>query len=289
MDSTCFTCQLAVAALKSTFSDMGTNWLGWTLIFLIPLLVVVFRKARQAPKRQRWNAVKKQWKSELRDTFALWFGVTAFVFSYELFWNQPSEIRARAAAIEPPPIVFKVPSPPVITYPGHSSQPQEQSRLVVTSVVGQPVKNAQNVRGFVLNITYANRGTIPVISMTHRTAMMLNTGEITPKQQAEAEAVMHSPNAAIPAVDGVEIEPGDTPKHYFSFPGADEQIVQMAATAQTVLDGKLRMYLFVRFKYRDRNLGKGEVRVTEFCGWFQGTFDMWHNCADNRIYTTKEP
>jgi hypothetical protein len=62
----------------------------------------------------------------------------------------------------------------------------------------------------------------------------------------------------------------------------------MAAGAANVLANRERMYLFIAFKYRDKNLPDGKIRITEFCGWFLGNFDMWHNCGANRSYTANE-
>jgi hypothetical protein len=44
------------------------------------------------------------------------------------------------------------------------------------------------------------------------------------------------------------------------------------------------MYVFVVLKYRDASLAADEVRVTEFCGWFSGTLDVWGNCGNNRTF-----
>jgi hypothetical protein len=79
---------------------------------------------------------------------------------------------------------------------------------------------------------------------------------------------------------GYEIQPGSPPKHYFSAPQDDAEIYQLGAVVPDVLSGKKRMYVFVVMKYQDDALSKTQTRVTEFCGWFSGTFDMWHNCGD---------
>lgn len=161
-----------------------------------------------------------------------------------------------------------------------------QSRLEVVNVQGITLQNKVTKQiGFFLNIFYAGKGDLPTTAMTHRTlyftsSHLLSSEEIAPyrKQASEVEP---------PALraDGDEIQPGMLPKHFFTVPQDDNEAIQLKSWADDVTSGRAKLYLFVTMKYFDSSLLTDQVRVTEFCGIFDSTFDLWHNCG-NRVYVS---
>lgn len=157
-----------------------------------------------------------------------------------------------------------------------------QSRLEVTDVVGVQAKSG-NRFGFFFNVFYTNKGTLPVTSMAHR-SIVVSTETMTREEEEHYKQLAKSISPP-PPQPGYEIQPGSPPKHYFSAPEDDAEIAQLGAVVPDVLSGRKRMYVFVVMKYQDEALSKTHTRVTEFCGWFSGTLDIWHNCG-GRIYVT---
>jgi hypothetical protein len=164
----------------------------------------------------------------------------------------------------------------------------KKSSLDVMNIVGAPLTNKDTGHlGFALNVYYADKGDIAVTAMTHR-AITVSASQLLSEDELEQYRKMGRLVAApVPNV-GQDIQPGLTPEHYFSTPEDDQHLEELRNAAQNVLAGKSRLYLFVTMKYLDSALLPKQVRVTEFCGWFLGTFDMWHNCG-NRIYTASLP
>jgi hypothetical protein len=141
--------------------------------------------------------------------------------------------------------------------------------------------------GFFLNIFYANKGEIAATAMTHRAIYLPSPRLLSADELAEYREQASS-IAAPDQNDGNEIQPGLTPEHLFTVPQEDNDAEQLKGLADETLTGKSRLYLFVTMKYSDADLPHNEIRVSEFCGWFSGTFDMWHNCG-NRIYKQTLP
>ncbi len=161
----------------------------------------------------------------------------------------------------------------------------EQSRLQVYNVTGVPLTDGKR-QGFGLNIYYVNSGNIPVRTMWNRAIIVSSPKALT--EDEELKNQIFADSVPPPKTIGVsEIQPGIAkvpPEHFFSAPGADDEIASMWGAYQLVLAGKQRMYVFVTLKYTDKELPSNKVRVTEFCGWFVRTFDVWHNCGSGRIY-----
>jgi len=159
---------------------------------------------------------------------------------------------------------------------------RHESRLEITDVVAVPARK-DDQPGFFLNVFYADKGALPALSMAHRSIVVVTAG-MTPDEE---ERYKGTARAIAPPQLGPtdEIQPGTPPKHYFSAPADDAEIAQLGTVAPDILAGRKRLYLFIVMKYQDDALRSGRTRVTEFCGWFINTFDVWHNCG-NRVYVT---
>jgi hypothetical protein len=164
-------------------------------------------------------------------------------------------------------------------------EPPQQSRLEISNIVGVPAQNKDTQRkGFFLNMFYANKGTTSAKNMAHRSIVLysdhlLSSEEEEPYKKQALEITADKSEEEIP--------PGIPPNRYFSVPQDDSEAERMGVEAEDVLAGKKRLYLFVVMKYRDDEAVGGPVRITEFCGWFLGTFEVWHNCGD-RFYSSPE-
>jgi len=101
---------LAKLAAESLWSDMGTNGLGGTLLFVIPLGIVAMRAFR-APRGEKWATVVRRWKEELRDAFIVTSAIVVLLFGWEFSWKQPHTIWKRAESILLPALPH-APAPP---------------------------------------------------------------------------------------------------------------------------------------------------------------------------------
>jgi hypothetical protein len=120
------------SACKSSWSDMGTNGLGWVLLFVVPSGVVAVQ-ARRAPWGSKWSTVRDKWKSELRDVFLVTFVVGLVVVGWEFFWNQPRSIRKQFETQKAPPLLY---SPP--TAPKGNDTAERAARLQAPNLSMQP-------------------------------------------------------------------------------------------------------------------------------------------------------
>jgi hypothetical protein len=165
-----------------------------------------------------------------------------------------------------------------------------QSLLEIVDIQGVSLQKKDTKQtGFFLNVFYANKGGIAVSAMTHRAIYVAS-----PQPLSAAEIVRYAKQAGDVAApssrnDGNEIQPGLLPKHFFTIPQDDNEAIQLKSLANDVTSGKAKLYLFVTMKYFDSSLPADQVRVTEFCGMFERTFDLWHNCGTKTYASTKEP
>lgn len=158
------------------------------------------------------------------------------------------------------------------------------SRLEVVKVQGLPMqKKGTNQLGFFINVFYADKGDVPTTAMNHRAVYLPSSHLLSENELLDLRKTAASIENP-PRNDGEEIQPGLTPEHLFTVPQDDNEALQLKQWADDVMAGKIRLYLFVTMKYVDSSLPQNQIRVTEFCGWFMGTFDMWHNCG-NKVYT----
>lgn len=164
---------------------------------------------------------------------------------------------------------------------GISATESVGARIDVTNVVPLPAESDKGT-GLFVNVFYANHGTLPVKQMVHRCVVECSEKPLTAAQEnalmATADALLFPKN--LPGT--VEIGPGDYPKRYFSCQQSDEEIIS-SGRAIDALRTKHRLYIAIVLKYQDDRMPQDKVIVTEFCGGFNGTFDMWHNCGRNRI------
>lgn len=165
---------------------------------------------------------------------------------------------------------------------------QQKSQLEITKAIGVQAKNTNDGRlGFFLNVFYENKGTIPAKTMSHRAITVFTDGTDLMPDQQEADYKALAQKAPLPDKStDIWIYPGSPPEHYFSVPAKDDEIARGGPLAADVVANKRRLYLFLVMKYTDDSLPNNQIRVTEFCGWFMGSLEVWHACG-NRIYTTK--
>ncbi len=163
------------------------------------------------------------------------------------------------------------------------SSSRGETRIDVTNVV--PVLAHSNKgNGLFVNVFYANHGKLHIKRMVHRCVSLYSEDPLN--QTAEDALVATADSLPFPndLPPRVEIPPGDSPKHYFSCEQSDEQIMNSWKAAD-VLTSDHRLYIAVVLKYQDDSTPRDKVIVTEFCGWFGRTFEMWHNCGRNRLFS----
>lgn len=283
--------ELLARAWESSVNSMSTSTLAIIGTFVYPLGDII-ADWRQSGWR---SAVMRHWKDRLK-----WGGVVALawwamLFGYHLVYKVPRDINTQANKILPPPYWHVKPLPPLLTeksieyYVPRNGLPKQQSKIEIVDIQGLSLINKGNGRsGFGLNVYYENKGAIACTIMSHRTfGFSLDADKeldvVGIDKFMNVGRQVRSPDPT----SRFEIQPGPLPRHFFSYPDSDAGPEQMKELESNVLAGKKRFYLFVVMKYRDDALPKHRIRVSEFCGWFRDTFEMWHNCG-NRIYTSKD-
>lgn len=159
----------------------------------------------------------------------------------------------------------------------------KQSRIEVQNIT--VAKDKRDRPGAGLNIFYMNAGTIPATHMSHHTDLRLVTQPLTAQQvediQEAALKELQSPDRSKGEVD---ITPGNPAGHYFTIPDAQD-LIRFESVETEVEAKRSLLYVFETFKYRDEKLQAHQIRIAQFCGWFYGNFDMWHNCGITTAYT----
>ncbi len=156
------------------------------------------------------------------------------------------------------------------------------ARLEVTNVIPVPAQSEKG-KGLFVNVFYANHGKLPIRRMVHRCVVQYPEKPLSAAQETALMATADALKFPESLPDDVEIESGDSPKYYFTCQQSDKEI-SGSALALDVLRTEHRLYVAIAMKYQDDITPRSSVMVTEFCGWFNRTFDMWHNCGKNRIF-----
>lgn len=278
-----FLWNMLIRSWRATVSAMGTTTLAIAVAFLvIPILllgIVWFTEG--------WEEVKRTWRTNIGvvlATLAVWL----LIFAYQAFVGVPRSIHTESdAAVAPNTPAVPGPTVAIEKTPVKGAGIPLQSRLEVYNVVGVPATHG-SAKGFFFNVFYVNKGNIPVATASHRSIIVSSPTSMDVNEQLKyeryADSVSPPPSSPIS-----EIQPGVAkvpPEHYFSTPDNDKEIANLWSKYQAAMANQQRLYLFVSMKYFDKSLPSDKVRVTEFCGWFIGNFDMWHNCGSNRIYIT---
>jgi hypothetical protein len=167
--------------------------------------------------------------------------------------------------------------------PRSTAMDEHPGCIDVTNVIPVPAHSDRG-NGLYVNVYYANHGRLPVKRMVHRCALQYAEEPLTSAQETALMATTDGVLFSTELPDKVEIEPGDDPKHYFTCPQDDEEITALGH-AFDVLTTTHRLYVAIVMKYQTEATPPEKVVVTEFCGWFNRTFDIWHNCGRNRIFT----
>jgi len=165
---------------------------------------------------------------------------------------------------------------------GRSRWPREtgSSRISVANVV--PLDKSADAPFAGVNVYYENVGSIPVACAIHRTVLVIPPAPLTPDQ---TEAYLRAAESVpFQCVEGNEIQP-NAPKNFFSSPDRPgPEADNLTNHFADIVAGRTGLYVVVVFKYKDRNLPDNKIRVTEFCGYFTGTVEIWHNCGRNRVH-----
>jgi hypothetical protein len=106
--------EMAIKAFFRIFGDLGTNPVGWIVIFGAPSGVAMLR-ANRAEKGSRLASIASQWRSEIRDVFIVYLGISIAVFIYEIGWNIPRNIYQEASLSKMDSRVWPIPLPPIPT------------------------------------------------------------------------------------------------------------------------------------------------------------------------------
>lgn len=157
------------------------------------------------------------------------------------------------------------------------------AKIEVTSVTGVNLRSELG-RGFGLNITFTNKGNRAAQNVLHKCELVAMNGPMSADEEMKyMDAVGSDPFVPTAQWMANEMQPGD--QSFFSCPEEDKPLLEMEPLSQLVLQGHgERLYAFVTYKYTDALVPANKVRVSEFCGFFRGTFDVWHNCGRNRIF-----
>lgn len=198
---------------------------------------------------------------------------------HEILDQAASQIVPTVSSLKPPSIAWdkaQITSVPV---------PARKSRLQIYKVSALPLANGER-RSFALSVSYVDSGNIPATVIAIGSVVV--TSDKRMASEDESRWQKQSVRTAIaPAHKFSEIMPGVPdvpPQHFFSVPDKDEEIASLSGVYQLVLDSKVYLYLFVTMKYQDTALPPDKMRVSEFCAFFIGTFDIWHDCGGGRTY-----
>jgi hypothetical protein len=203
--------------------------------------------------------------------------------------EQPPTANRGNPPVAPPDLVpRKGAIPPVSSVP-RKTESNGQSKLEIVETQQIPMMNKiSGLHSYAMNVFYADTGALAITAMTRRLAVRIKATDLTPEEEksAEEESFQVAPPGLGDQKNGMQ--PGrEPPRHFFSFPDDDQTFEIFLPYAQDILDGKLRLYLFNTFKYRDDALPAGMIRITQSCGWFSETFEVAHTCGINRIYTAR--
>jgi hypothetical protein len=141
--------------------------------------------------------------------------------------------------------------------------------------------------GLSFNVFYANHGNVGARKLTHRCVVTSSDHILSAEEGAKWIAMANDIQPSLD--DASEIQPGDTPKHYFSCPTDDDDIALLGTQKAAVLAGRTRLYMFITSKSRNDRLASDKVEVTEFCGYFFQSLEAWHNCDNNQSYLQSVP
>jgi hypothetical protein len=136
--------------------------------------------------------------------------------------------------------------------------------------------------GLSFNVFFANRGNSVATEVTHNCVLIPSDHTLSPQEEAQFSSTTSKfgtdPNSLS------ELQPGESPKHYFSCPDDDNNIGVVGGYKTEVLAGSVKLYLFVTVKHRNKYLAPDQIAVTDFCGYFLSSFQMWHECHIGRSY-----
>ena len=146
----------------------------------------------------------------------------------------------------------------------------------------------QNPAGFPgLTIFYDNAGTVGASSVVSHFAVGFASGRLTDSKVNEYQDTLLNTGTwqkDMAARAGHIIYPGD-PGEFTSIPFTNDDLAaDFRRHWSDVVEGKMVLYVFVTFKYRDVEPDNSLIGVTEYCFWISGSNLAQHNCGRNRSF-----
>jgi len=160
---------------------------------------------------------------------------------------------------------------------------ESPARIRVTRT--QPVPMAVSKAPFpAMNIYFDNDGDLPAVGYTYRWSAAFSSAYLPGTEIAKAQddlLAWDGWRAQVAANALSDLYRGDGKQ--LSIPNQENQAAEFIKRFDGVFSGTDVLYLFVTFKYTDQSLPPGGLRVTEFCGWYQGN-PLRHECGRNRTF-----
>jgi hypothetical protein len=134
-----------------------------------------------------------------------------------------------------------------------------------------------------INIGYENTGKLPALSTRYAYTIWWSA---VPLGYAEAEAQQDRLLKGVARITGFKREMYAGDKVYFALPDAGTPEAKLLPSmVPLVAAGKMFMYLFFGFEYRDRNTPDSNVIITEHCVYFFGDWQVIHGgCGRERTF-----
>ena len=166
----------------------------------------------------------------------------------------------------------------------------KESRIVVERVeaVYDTTENT-HAREFYFNVYYRNSGDVAASHLVHSASFIPIRAFLTPEQQGQIQDQMQKDVEGLVGEDRAELESAPSDMFFTVPPDNDPRAIQLVSDADASLKARETIYLFATFRYRDSALPPDKVRITEFCGYFRGSFDFWHNCDRDRTFVIDWP
>jgi hypothetical protein len=189
---------------------------------------------------------------------------------------------------------YKPPTPPPIAHEGVSSRQipgltvptptSHASRLEITDIRAVDLVSSKypGRPGLSFNIYFANRGDSVATEVTYHCVLLPSDRALTQQEETQLSSTAGEfrPDSSVSS----ELQPEETPRHFFSCPVEDDKISVIGGYKSEVVAGRLRLYVFVTLKHRNKYLAPDQIAVTDFCGYFLSSFQMWHECHIGRSY-----
>lgn len=173
--------------------------------------------------------------------------------------------------------------------------PVDHARLSITgiSVVPPHLSTGPDAGKAYFNIFYSNTGQLKAKGFLWRTSLLNGTHILSKEEEYRWQDKGLRFDWSKEADTNVETLPESMdPRnvHFYSYPSQPgPEMDWFTITYPRVITGREIIYLFADLIYKDATMDSDVVGVTEFCGWFGGSFNYWHVCGRSRSLLMKIP